>query len=90
MDVVIPENMLPELDDEIYWSQLEGSPVLDINGDRIGELVDYMEGGSTEIFRIKCDDGYYLVSNNKDHVLKIDVKEKKLIVAREGLISEDL
>jgi len=90
MDVVIPEEMLPELDDEIYWSQLEGSPVFDSNGAEIGTLVDYMEAGETEIFRIKCDDEYYLISNNKEHVLEINVKEKKLVVAREGLISEDL
>jgi 16S rRNA processing protein RimM len=90
MDVVVPEEMLPELEDEIYWSEFQGALVFDRNGEQIGTLVDYMEGGGADIFRIKCADGYYLVSNNIDHVLEIDVKNKKLVVDRVGLVSEEI
>jgi len=90
MDVVVPEEMLPELEDEIYWYELEGSPVFDKNGVLVGTLADYMEAGGADIFRIKSDEGYYLISNNKDHVLEINVKEKKLVIDRIGLVSEEI
>lgn len=90
MDVVVPEDMLPELEDSIYWHELEGCQVLDTDGELVGVLVDYMEAGSSEVFRIKGEDDTYLISNNKNHVIEINVKEKKLIVAREGLISENI
>lgn len=90
MDVVVPEETLPDDDDAIYWHELEGSPVFDRNGVQIGTLVDYMEAGGAEVFRIKCSDGYYLISNNKDHVLEINVKDRKLVVDRIGLVSEEI
>lgn len=90
MEVVIPEEMLPELDGEIYWHELEGCPVFDKNGELVGALADYMEAGGADIFRIKCEDEYYLISNNTDHVLEINVKEKKLVIDRIGLVSEKI
>jgi 16S rRNA processing protein RimM len=90
MDVVLPEEMLPELEGEIYWHELEGCQVLDTDGNLVGTLIDYMEAGASEVFRIKGEKGTYLISNNKDHVTEINVKEKKLVVNREGLISENV
>lgn len=90
MDVVIPEDMLPESGGDIYWRDLEGSRVFDSEGDFIGTLVDYMEAGGTDVFRIKGAHGYYLISNNSDHVLEINAQEKKLVVSRSGLVSEEI
>jgi len=91
MDVVVPEEILPVLDeDEIYWHEFVGSLVLDSNGAEVGTLVDYMDNGPAEVFRIKSENGYYLISNNTDHVLEINVKEKKLVVERSGLVSEEI
>jgi len=90
MDVVVPEDTLPELEGEIYWKELVGCPVLDIKGEEVGTLADYMEAGGTEVFRIKCKEGYYLISNNIDHVLEINVKEKRLVIDRVGLVSEEI
>ncbi|MGD9809587.1 MAG: ribosome maturation factor RimM [Deferribacterales bacterium] len=90
MDVVVPEDMLPELEGEIYWHELEGAPVFDKDGETVGTLVDYMEAGGADIFRIKTDKGYYLISDNTDHVLEINVKEKKLVIDRIGLVSEEI
>ncbi|MGE4317705.1 MAG: ribosome maturation factor RimM [Deferribacterales bacterium] len=90
MDVVIPEDMLPDLDDGIYWHELEGCQVFDTEGNLVGTLIDYMEAGAAEVFRIKGEKETWLISNNKNHVTEINVTEKKLIVAREGLISENV
>lgn len=90
MDVVVPEDMLPKLEDSIYWHELEGCLVFDTEGKQVGTLIDYLEAGPTEVFRIQGDKCTYLISNNKNHVTEINVKEKRLIVAREGLISENV
>ena len=44
MDVVVPEDMLPELEGEIYWHELEGAPVFDKAGEMVGTLVDLYGG----------------------------------------------
>ncbi len=90
--VVIPEHMLPdENEDEIYWYKINGACVNNIQNDKIGVLCDYMETGSNDVFRIKLNNGRYaLVSNNKDHVLNIDTKNKIVTVNEEGLVFENL
>jgi 16S rRNA processing protein RimM len=91
-EVLVPENAIPEeAVDEVYWFKIEGSRVVDENNDEIGILVDYIESGSNDVFRIKRNDGgFYLISNNKDHVLSIDVDKKLVTVNSEGLVDEDL
>ena len=50
LDVVVPENLLPEpADDEVYWRDIEGAVVVDETGDRVGVLVDYLESGSADV-----------------------------------------
>lgn len=90
--VVIPEYMLPEEnEDEIYWYKINGACVNNLQNDKIGILCDYMETGSKDVFRIKLNNGgYALVSNNKDHVLNIDTKNKIVTVNEEGLVFENL
>ncbi|MGC9062907.1 ribosome maturation factor RimM [Calditerrivibrio sp.] len=91
-EVLVPENLLPaENSDEVYWFKIEGADVFDENGTKFGNLIDYIEGGSTDIFRIKgLDDKYYLISNNKSHVLMIDAENHKIVIRQDGLVDEDL
>jgi 16S rRNA processing protein RimM len=92
-DIVIPENILPQpAENEVYFKDIQNSPVFDEEGNHIGVLVDYIESGSADVFRIKKEneDSYYLISNNPVHVLEIDVENKKIIVLSEGLVSEDI
>jgi len=91
-EVLVPESLLPaENSDEVYWFKIEGADVFDENGTKFGTLIDYIEGGSSDIFRIKgCDNKYYLISNNKSHVLKIDVDNHKIVIRQDGLVDEDI
>ncbi|MGA1861904.1 ribosome maturation factor RimM [Deferribacter thermophilus] len=90
-NIMYPTDLLPELEEnEYYWFEIKGFKVYDTNDIFIGELEDYEETGSVEAFRIKTEDGYYLISNNPYHVLKIDKKLKKIIIDRDGLISENI
>lgn len=92
MDVVVPENYLPETDpDEVYWYKIKNSEVIDEYGNNVGILCDYFETGAFDIFRILKDDGNYsLISNNPDHVKEIDVKEKVIYINSAGLVSEEI
>lgn len=78
-------------EDECYLEDFIGADVVNIDGKKIGEVVDLEDNGGYEIFRVKLFDGkYYLISNNKVQVPKIDIKEKKIVIDEAGLVSEDL
>ncbi|TYB34183.1 MAG: 16S rRNA processing protein RimM [Flexistipes sinusarabici] len=92
MEVVVPETFLPGAQsDEIYWYKIKGSSVFDENGRDIGVLYDYIESGGTDVFEIKGHDGIlYLISNNPDHIKKIDEKRKSIHINSDGLVSEEV
>lgn len=91
-NVSITEDMLPKADDdEVYWFEIENLPVILSDRKEIGRLIDVMESGSADIFRIALHDGRYaLISNNKDHVLEINTDNKYIVVSEQGLVYEDL
>ncbi|MGA1846064.1 ribosome maturation factor RimM [Deferribacter abyssi] len=91
LEVMYPIHLLPKLNEnEYYWFEIVGWEVYDTDGNFIGTLVDYEETGTAEAFRIKGEKTFYMISNNKDHVLKMDKTRKRLIINRDGLVSEDL
>lgn len=92
MDVVVPEKFLPGApSDEIYWYKIKGSNVYDENNNDIGTLYDYIESGGTDVFEIKGHDGIlYLISNNPDHIRKIDEDSKAIHINSDGLVSEEV
>lgn len=92
MSVMVPTDDLPDTgDDEVYWYMIEGAEVFDPAEHKIGILVDYIETGAHDVFRIKLDGGgYALISNNKTHVLSIDARERKIVIEPEGLVREDV
>lgn len=92
MDVSVTEDSLPELpDDEVYLYQILGLPVYNESGNKVGVLVDLMETGASDVFRIELmQGGYALISNNKDHVLEINTDENKIIISESGLVYEDI
>jgi 16S rRNA processing protein RimM len=83
----IDKSELPEpAEDEVYWAEIEGFDVADDLGQPVGKLADYIETGATDVFIIKGADGAeYMISNNKEHVLSIDLEAKLITVARFGL-----
>lgn len=92
LSIVTREDNLPTIDgDEVYWYMIEGAEVTDASGNLLGVLDDYLETGSCDVLRIKLTDGgFALISNNKNHVLSIDPKERKVVVEPEGLVREDI
>jgi 16S rRNA processing protein RimM len=92
LEIVIPENILPAPEsNEVYFKDIKGSKVMTEDGKLIGTLVDYIESGSADVFRVESENGeYFLISNNPVHVLKIDEKNKEIIIEKKGLVSEDI
>lgn len=91
LDIVIPAHQLPETDeDEIYWHKIENSEVVDTDGNYIGRLTDYMETGASDVFIITEGEKTWMISNNEHHVLKIDQANKRIIIDKAGLVSEEI
>lgn len=91
LDIVIPAHQLPETEgDDIYWHKIDNSEVVDTDGNYIGRLTDYMETGASDVFIITEGDKTWMISNNENHVLKIDQANKRIIIDRQGLVSEEI
>ncbi len=91
-NVSITEDMLPKAEnDEVYWFEIENLPVLTSDKRHIGKLIDIMEAGGKDVFRIALNNGKYaLISNNRDHVLYINTEDKYIVISETGLVYEDL
>lgn len=56
-EVLVPADILPELDDddEFYFYQLQGLPVVTVAGDPVGRVHALMEAGSSDLLVIRDD-----------------------------------
>ena len=80
-------NLLNELSTPIETERV----VLNEEKKELGKLIDVLDAGSSDIFRIALNDGRYaLISNNKNHVLEINTNEKYVLISEQGLVYEDL
>jgi 16S rRNA processing protein RimM len=89
--IIVDRNLLPPTEaDEVYWFEIKGFDVVDSDGIYVGRLADYIETGEVDVFCISDPQGReFLISNNKEHVLKIDTYARMVTVARLGLIGSD-
>lgn len=77
--------------DECTPEELFGAKVTDFSGNEFGIVEDILDNGFNEIFRIRALDGkFFLIANNEQHVLKIDIVRKVIQINPEGLVSEDI
>lgn len=88
--LAVSENLLPPPGkDEVYWIDIDGSKVVDLDGVPVGVLKDYVETGAHDVFEITGDDGVeYMISNNPGHVKSIDTGKKVIVIDRIGLVAE--
>ncbi|MDR2869032.1 MAG: ribosome maturation factor RimM [Deferribacteraceae bacterium] len=84
----IEEGQLPPAGQgSVYWKDIQGAAVIDMEGKPVGTLADYMETGSHDVFEIAGADGIsYMISNNPAHVINIDVDTKTVTIDRIGLV----
>ncbi len=56
-DIFIPRNELPELEDEVYWIDLEGLQVINLQGQRLGVIHSMMATGANDVMVVQADSG---------------------------------
>lgn len=59
--VYIDRTEYSKFEDKVYLSDLINCPVLNQNGERIGDMVDFEDYGATEILTIKCGFASYQI-----------------------------
>jgi 16S rRNA processing protein RimM len=75
------EQAAPLGKDEFYIEDLKGLPVIDENGETIGEITDIIEGGGSELAEIKLSgDESRLVPFRKEFFSEIDPKKGRVVL----------
>lgn len=89
--VMLPEDMLPELDaDEYYWSQLQGLEVVDRQRGNVGRLEDMFTTAAHDTYVVKGVFGEILVPAVAQFILEINLEEQVMHVdLPEGLIPQE-
>lgn len=77
----IPARTLP--DETYYWDDLVGLRVEEPDGTAVGELVEVFRAGEAEVYRVVGDAGERLVPALRSAVLRIDLEENLMVVARD-------
>ena len=86
--VFLPNEMLPELDeDEFYYDEIKGFKLVDVAKGEIGEISDVLEYPTQAVIQVMKDEKEILIPIHDDIIQKVDKKAKTLTVkAPEGLI----
>ena len=76
--------------DEFYWYQLQGLRVETEDGSLLGILEEILPTGGQDVFVVRKDGQEILIPATEEVVLRVDVKEKIMVVhLLEGLLPED-
>jgi 16S rRNA processing protein RimM len=89
--ILLAENVLPELDDdEYYWGQLEGLQVIDRERGTIGQLQKLISTAAHDTYVVQGRFGEVLIPAVQQFILKIDLEKQVIYVdLLEGLIQEE-
>ena len=87
-ELYLPMEMLPELDDsQFYFHEITGFAMEDENFGPIGIIEGVNDSTSQALFEVNRDGKQVLIPVNDEFLVKIDRKQKKVIVRTpEGLI----
>ncbi len=88
VEVCIPETDAAELDDDEFFDwQLEGCEVETIEGIKIGEVIELLRTGGTEILVVKGSEKEYLIPFAEVICVEVDIENKRIRVdPPEGLL----
>ncbi|QOR36069.1 16S rRNA processing protein RimM [Clostridium sp. 'deep sea'] len=77
----LPKEELPKLPQNSYYiGDLLGSQVISENGEPVGELIDVLERGSSDLYVIKTDSKELLLPVVKEFVLSVNIDDKIITV----------
>lgn len=80
-DIKIPEEeILPLEDDEYYIDHLIGFKVYTTENVFLGDLIEVLTTGGTDVFKVKGEKKEYLIPAAKEIILEINEETNKIIV----------
>ena len=90
-DILIPETLLPDLDDdEYYWKQLKGLSVVDRQRGVIGHLDKMFSTAAHDTYVVKGALGEIMIPAVEQFVLEINLQERVVTVdLPDGLIPDE-
>jgi 16S rRNA processing protein RimM len=80
-EILVEETDLPKLDeDEYYWNDLIGMKVTTTIGDQLGEVLDILPTGGTDVLVIKRGQKEVLVPATEEWIETIDLPARRLVL----------
>jgi 16S rRNA processing protein RimM len=80
-DIAILKSELPDADDGIYWVQLIGCEVVNLQNENLGVVTSLVETGAHDVLRVEKDGNSTLIPYVKDEfILGVDTEQKTISV----------
>lgn len=89
--VLVEKEVLPALEEgEYYWTDLIGMEVTTASGERLGEVLDVIPTGGTDVFVVKEGEKEVLVPATEEVIRQVDIASRRMVVdLLEGLNEDD-
>jgi 16S rRNA processing protein RimM len=91
--VILPEtlkNYLNGLSGIVQYNELIGFIVFDERNQYIGELNEFYDFNGNIVFKISVGNKYFLINNNREHILEINYSKKTITILRSGLVEHNI
>lgn len=80
-ELLVPIRDLPELDaGEFYYHEMPGFRVETVDGRTIGEIVDTMHTGTTDVWIVRSEAREHLIPVIRDVVAEIDRGARRVVI----------
>lgn len=80
--VYIDRDNYIEFKDKLYLSDLINKPVIDLNGELLGYMVDYDDYGASVILTIKCGASSYMLPY-VDEIINYDFEKQSFVIDKQ-------
>ncbi len=81
LDIAVPREQLPPTaENEFYWADLIGLEVVNLAGERLGQVVDMIETGANDVMVVQGMERQHLIPYLQDVILQVTLKEKRVVV----------
>jgi 16S rRNA processing protein RimM len=79
--IAVPRSSLPEQpEDEYYWSDLIGLPVVNLAGENLGKVQQLLETGANQVLMVDGASGQILIPFVASAIKRVDVKYQCITV----------
>ena len=79
--IAVPRSSLPEQpEDEYYWSDLIGLPVINVAGINLGNVEQLLETGANQVLMVKGENGQILIPFVASAIKQVDTQNKRIEV----------